>query len=72
MTYATTYSYSNRGIFDLKKLLEVLRFIVVNLILAFIFLFLSLEELEWAILSSKEPIRDEIVDETSWNIKNLI
>ena len=72
MTFATTYIYSNRNIFDLKTLLDAIRFIIVNSILAFIFLFLTFEEFEWAIFSSREKITDKIVDETSWNIKTLI
>jgi len=72
MTFATTYSYSGRQIFDLKTLLDAIRFIIVNSILAVIFLFLTVEELEWAIFSSKEGITDKFVDETSWNIKSLI
>ena len=71
MTVATTYSYSDRQIFDLKTLLEAIRFIIVNFILAFIFLFLTVEEFEWAIFSSKEGITDKVIDETSWNIKKL-
>ncbi len=72
MTYATTYSYSDRNIFDLKTLLEAFRFLIVNSILACIFLFLTLEELEWATFSYRERITDKIIDETSWNIKTLI
>tara|TARA_B100001250_G_scaffold350369_1_gene322050 strand:+ start:2223 stop:2444 length:222 start_codon:yes stop_codon:yes gene_type:complete len=72
MTFATTYSYRNRSIFDLKTLLEAIRFIIVNSILAFIFLFLSIEEFEWAIFSYRERITDKIIDNTSWNIKTLI
>ena len=72
MTFATTYNYSDRSIFDLKTLLEAIRFIIVNSILAFIFLFLTIEEFEWAIFSSREGIRDKVIDETSWNIKTLI
>ena len=72
MTFSTTYSYSDRRIFDLKTLLEVIRFIIVNSILAFIFLFLTVEEFEWAIFASKEGITDKVVDETSWSIKTLI
>ena len=72
MTFATTYSYSDRSIFDLKTLLEAIRFIIVNSILAFIFLFLTVEEFEWAIYSSREEIKDKVIDETSWNIKTLI
>ncbi len=72
MTFATTYSYSDRRIFDLRTLLEAIRFIIVNSILAFIFLFLTVEEFEWAIFSSREGIIDKVVDETSWNIKTLI
>ena len=72
MTFATTYSYSERQIFDLKTVLEAIRFIIVNSILAFIFLFISIEEFEWVIFSSREGITDIVIDETSWNIKTLI
>ena len=72
MTSITTYGYRNREIFDLLTLIEAIRFIIINLILALIFLFLALEEFDWAILSSKKRITDEIIDETSWNIKTLI
>ena len=71
MTFATSYSYRERQIFDLKSLLIVIRFIVINSILAFIFLFLTVEELEWAIFSSREGITDKVIDETSWNIKTF-
>ncbi len=72
MTFSTSYSYGDRSIFDLKTLLEAIRFIIVNFILAFIFLFLTVEEFEWAIFSSREGIADKVIDETSWNIKTLI
>ena len=72
MTFATTYNYSDRNIFDLKTLLEAIKFIIVNSILAFIFLFLTVEEFEWVIFSSREGITDKVIDETSWNIKTLI
>ena len=72
MTFATTYSYGERQIFDLKTLLEAIRFIIVNSILAFIFLFLTIEEFEWVIFSSRKGIVDNVIDETSWNIKTLI
>lgn len=72
MTFATTYIYRDRNIFDLKTLLDAIRFIIVNSILAFIFLFLTFEEFEWAIFSSRERITDKVIDETSWNIKTLI
>ena len=72
MTFATTYSYSNRKIFDLSTLLKAFTFIIANFILFFIFLFLTLEELEWRIFSSREQIADEVLDESPWNIKTLI
>ena len=71
MTFSTTYNYGDRSIFDLKTLLEAIRFIIVNSILAFIFLFLTIEEIDWAILSSREKINDKIIDNTSWNIKTI-
>ncbi len=72
MTFATTYCYGDRKILDLKTLLDAIRFIIVNSILAFIFLFLTVEEFDWAIFSSRDGITDKVVDETSWNIKTLI
>ena len=72
MTFATIYSYKDRSIFNLETLIKAIRFIIVNSILAFIFLFLTLEEFEWALFSYKESITDTVIDETSWNIKTLI
>ena len=72
MTFATTYSYNDRRIFDLKTLVEAIKFIIINSILAFIFLFLTLEEIDWAIFSYREKITDMVIDKTSWNIKTLI
>tara|TARA_B100000579_G_C22757390_1_gene817132 strand:+ start:566 stop:784 length:219 start_codon:yes stop_codon:yes gene_type:complete len=71
MTIASTYSYSQRSIFDLTTLLGAIRFIIVNFILALIFLFLTVEELEWATFSYKEKITDNAVDNSSWNIQTL-
>ena len=58
MTFATTYSYSARRIFDLKTLVEAIRFIVINSVLAFIFLFLIVVEFEWATFSNRKEIKD--------------
>ena len=71
MAASTAYSYKERTVFDIKTLIEALRFIIVNAILAFIFLFLTLEEIDWAILSSREKINDLVIDNTSWNIKTI-
>ena len=71
MAASASYSYSERSIFDIKTLIEALRFIIVNAILAFIFLFLTLEEIDWAIFASRENISDKIIDNTSWNIKTI-
>ena len=72
MTFVTTYSYNKRKIFDLSTLLKTITFIVANFILFFIFLFLTVEEFEWAIFSSREELASEVLDETPWNIKTLI
>ena len=71
MASSTAYSYKERSIFDIKTLIQAFRFIIVNAILAFIFLFLSLEEIDWALLSSREKINDIVIDNTSWNIKKI-
>ena len=71
MAFSTTYSYRETSIFDIKILIEALRFFIINAILAFIFLFLTLEEIDWAIFSSREKINDRVIDRTSWNIKRI-
>ena len=71
MTFATAYSYNDRRIFDLKTLVEAIKFMIINSILAFILLFLTLEEIDWALFSYREKITDKIIDETSWNITAL-
>ena len=71
MASSSAYSYRERSVFDAKTLIEALRFICVNAILAVIFLFLTLEEIDWSILSSREKINDIVIDTTSWNIKQI-
>ena len=71
MAGSTAYNYGERSIFDLKTFIEALRFFIVNLILAFIFLFLISEEIDWILLSSREKINDILIDNTSWNMKNV-
>ena len=71
MAVSTAYNYRERGVFDIKTLLEALRFILVNAILAFIFLFLTFEEIDWAIFSSRKDLDDLIIDNTSWNIRKI-
>ena len=71
MTVSTSYNYSERKIFDFQTLIEALRFIIVNLILASIFLFLTLEEIDWAVLSSKDKNKDIVIDNSVWNIKTI-
>ena len=71
MAPSTSYIYRERSIFDIKTLIQALRFIIINTILSVIFLFLTLEEIDWAILSSREKINDKIIDHTSWNIKTI-
>ena len=71
MAYSTAYVYSERGIFDIKTLMEALRFTIINFILAVIFLFLTLEEIDWTLFSFREKINDKIIDNTSWNIRTI-
>ena len=71
MTISTGYSYRDRSIFDIKTLIEALRFIIVNSILAFIFLFLTLEEIDWSFFSLRSKSQDILIDNTSWNIKKI-
>ncbi len=71
MTISTIYSYEDRKIVDIKTLILALRFIITNLILALILLFLTLEEIDWYLFASKEKFRETVVDNTSWNIKTI-
>ena len=71
MAISTIYSYKDRNIFDIKTLIVAIRFIIVNFILAFIFLFLTLEEIEWSFFSYREKGTIDVIDNTSWNIKEL-
>ena len=71
MSLSTAYSYKERNIVDIKTLLEALRFLIINAILAWIFLFLTIEEIEWTIFSARKKIQDRVVDNTSWNIKEI-
>ena len=68
---AISTAYSDRNIFDIQTLISAIRFIIINFILAFIFIFLSFEEIDWALLSFKEKIDDRVIDNTSWNIKTI-
>ncbi len=72
MTFASTYNYRERVVFDLKTLLEAIRFIIATSILSMIFLFLIFEEIEWNTFSRREKIKDKVIDKTSWNIGTLI
>ena len=71
MAISTIYSYNDRNIFDIKTLLLGLRFLLVNVILAFIFIFLTLEEIDWAFFSIQSGSNDVIVDNTSWNLTKI-
>ena len=71
MASSTAYIYRERRIFDIKTLIQALRLVIINAILAFIFLFLTLEEIDWAFLSSREQTNHLVIDNTSWNIKTI-
>ena len=71
MTLSATYGFGKRRIFDIKVCIQALRFLIINAILALIFLFLTLEEVDWAVFKSAESLTDKINDNTSWNIYRL-
>ena len=71
MAFSNAYSYRDRNIFDIKTLIQSIRFIILNAILAFIFLFLTFEEIDWTIFSSRYKVKDSVIDNTSWNIKEI-
>ena len=69
MVFSSSYNYHERNIFDFNTFIKALRLIILNCILAFIFLFLTLEEIDWALLSSRDKNKDIVIDNTSWNLK---
>ena len=71
MTFSTAYNYRDRNIVDIQTLIQACKFLIINAILAFIFLFLTLEEIDWTLLCSREIVNDKIIDNTSWNIKKI-
>ena len=71
MTLSTAHVYKDGSIFDVNTLIGVLRFTIINAILAVIFLFIALEEIDWALLSFREQMNDQVIDNTSWNIKTI-
>ncbi len=72
MVFSTTYSFKQRSIFDFKTVIEALKFILIHVILAFIFLFLIIEEIDWALFLFRAQNNDKLIDDTSWNIKNIV
>ncbi len=71
MDLLTTYRYTQRNIVDPQSIIKFLRFLFINAILALIFLFLALEEVDWVIFSSRASIKDSVNDNTSWNINKI-
>ena len=71
MASSTSFSYSEIGIFNIKTLVDALKFFIINAILAFIFLFLSIEEIEWSLFSFQRGTNDIVMDNTSWNITKI-
>ncbi len=71
MTSLDSFSYNQRKVFDIKTFRDAFRFLIVNIFLCVIFLFLIIEEIDWLIFSSSETIEDKVFDNTSWNLNNL-
>jgi len=71
MAFSATYGYIDRNIFDIKIFIVAIRFLIINFILAFISLFLILEEIDWKIFAHRKRIKDKVIDNTSWNINKI-
>ena len=71
MSSLSSYSYRERQVFDLKTLVDAIIFLISNFILAIIFLFLTMEEIDWTIYSSRNRNTDKVIDHTSWNLSSL-
>ncbi len=51
MTSSTLSINSKRSTFDITILIHPFKFFIINTIVAFIFLFIAIEEIEWALFS---------------------
>ena len=71
MTSLNSYTYRERQIFDIQTLVQAIIFIVSNVILSIIFLFLTMEEIDWTIYRHRNGIREKEIDNTSWNLRTL-
>ena len=71
MTSLTADSCRYKNLFEMDPFLDALKFIFTHIILAIIFVFLSLEEIDWAIYSSRKNLNDQIIDNTSWNVNDF-
>ena len=72
MSFSATFNYQERSFYVIKNLNQLLIFIIINIILAFIFLFLVVEEIDWLVVSFREKIDYLIVDKSTTNVKNII
>ncbi len=71
MSTSLVHSTKQKYYLDIKSLLDAIYFFILNIILAIIFLFLTIEELEWTTFASNEHVSDKVIDHTSWNLRTL-
>lgn len=71
MNLVFKHDFKEKNFGDINYLTEVIRFIIVNLILLFILLFLFLEAIDWAIFSYRTKTNENLIDSTSWNLSKL-
>ncbi len=71
MSILYTSKFKNENNTIIKTLVNGLKFLLINFILAFILLCLAIEEAEWAIYSSTDKLKSEVIDNSSWNIIHL-
>ena len=48
-----------------------IKFLILNITLAIIFIFLIIEEIEWTTYASDEDVSDKVIDNSSWNLRSL-
>ena len=65
MTSSASYSFNEKSISNSNFLFDNIMLIINNLILALIFLFITIEEIDWICLSISETTSDYLIDNTN-------
>ena len=71
MSTLLVYITKQKYFVDINAFLDVIKFLILNITLAIIFIFLIIEEIEWTTYASDEDVSDKVIDNSSWNLRSL-